>query len=140
MLNPDIFIRELELLIDQQVEHVLMLAAGWPESRGAWDRLLERYHVSPNEPRDHPSFQAGAPVTEVRRVLAAIRQMASPALAHIEVQFGEEIAGRLPLAARVSRLRARVYSLEELADASQTSAPTGQRSIWGRPARGIAAR
>lgn len=137
MLNPDVYIRELELLIDQQVEYVLSRAAEWPEDPEAWNRVLQRYHVRPNESRGPSTFHAVAPVAEVRRALAAIRELASPALAHIEVQFGQEIASRLPLAARVSRLRARVYSLETLADGIMGTGATAGLPLSRR--RGFAA-
>jgi len=133
MLKPEVFIRELEILIEQQVEYVQATASRWPDDGGAWDRLLERYGVSTLRDREHPPFRRGAPVPEVRQVLAAIRKMAGPALAHIEVQFGEEIAARLPLASWVSRLRARVYGLEDLASDSASSGDLEARALPVEP-------
>ena len=109
--NPEVFLGELEILVEQQVQHILTMAAKWPSDGGRWDRLLERYDVPPSPDRASRPTEAGAPTNEVRAALMRVAELAMPALAHIEVQFSSEIAAHLPLAARVARLHGRVYDL-----------------------------
>lgn len=126
MRDPKIFLHELEILISQQVQYVMGIAVRCPaEGCEQWDRLLNRYGVAKiqrhgTEGRLDGEAQ-GAPAAECRAVLAAIRDLALPALTHIEAQYAHAIQSDRLLRAWVGRIRERLSSLDRLSDASTSS-------------------
>ena len=120
MGDPKIFLHELEILINQQVQYVMGMAARCPkEGCPEWDRLLSRYGVENirhgGKTAELAPGARGAPPEEVQRVLEAIRDLAIPALSHIEYQYARPIGANRLLAGWVRRIRERLDSLPQLA-------------------------
>ncbi|MDY0000794.1 MAG: hypothetical protein RBU30_05830 [Polyangia bacterium] len=122
MGDPKLFLHELEILVNQQVQYVLGMAARCPaEGDPEWSRVLQRYKVqecSANEREGavrRAGLSRGAPAGEVQAVLEAIQALALPALAHIEQQFRETLSRNMLLGAWVGRIRQRLEQLPQLA-------------------------
>lgn len=122
MEDPKLFLYELEILVNQQVQYVLGMAARCPaEGDAEWSRVLKRYNVQECSVAERVGTAAqaglsrGAPASEVHEVLLAIRALALPALAHIERQFGLSIRSRPLIEAWVNRIRQRIDTLPLLA-------------------------
>lgn len=128
--DPKVFLRELEILVNQQVQYVLGMAARCPiEGDEAWSRVLRRYGVENATSEERAAevraagLSRGAPPSEVRAVLRAIRGLALPALDHIEQQFATSFQRSALLGAWVSRVRRRLETLPHLASSPAEDRP-----------------
>ena len=122
MGDPKLFLHELEILVNQQVQYVLGMAARCPtDGDEEWSRVLRRYGVQELSVTERlaaareAGLSRGAPVAEIHAVLLAIRALALPALVHIEQQFSQTLRMSSLLAAWVGRIRQRLETLPMLA-------------------------
>lgn len=122
MGDPKLFLHELEILVNQQVQYVLGMAARCPITGDEeWTRVLRRYGVQECSVTERVAaaqragLSRGAPPSEVQAVLLAIRNLALPALAHIEQQFSGTLRTNALLGAWVGRIRQRIETLPQLA-------------------------
>jgi len=122
MGDPKLFLHELEILVNQQVQYVLGMAARCPiDGDQEWSRVLRRYGVQELSVTErlasakNAGLSRGAPSAEIHSVLLAIRSLALPALVHIEQQFSHALHMSSLLAAWVGRIRQRLETLPMLA-------------------------
>ena len=108
MNGPLVFLKEIEMLILQQVDFILNDAAdGALGSSAEWENLLDNYNESRPQILKRAAtvleqgFGEGGLPDEVRKSLAAISDLARPALAHVELQFAETIRRDPALSRRV---------------------------------------
>ena len=121
MDTPRVFIKELEMLISQQINHVLSHAVRSPGiGTPLWDRVLGQYNqgCAPDIDRGRRAVEAGLREgivpKQVCHALASVADLAQPALLHIETQFSEEIDRSEGLSMRVLRMRRYLFRLANL--------------------------
>lgn len=118
MEGPLIFLKDLERLVQAQVQHVTNVAMqARPEGSPIWDQLLDRYGLGEARVQNRKKraeelgLCQGALPEEYRSAVAAIGRLARPALIHIEKQYRAQIERNPQLREVVQRLRRRINSM-----------------------------
>ena len=137
MIDITTFLKDLEVLISDQVQHVVSNAAKCPVGGSPeWDELLRCYRVEklPASDRRGRIFElgllCGALPEEMCGALAEIGTRGSQALTHLESHFTEEFEADHRLANRVARLHEYLGQLSSL----QQTPIAGVGELLMRPA------
>lgn len=116
-----IFIKEIEMLILQQVDHVIHGALAQPANRvGDWDDLLDQYNLARPRILDRTAkalelgLAKGLLPQEMCQALAGISDLATPAVNHVKKQFAKEIESDPAVAKRVALIQDYLVKLGRL--------------------------